>query len=86
MLKNSEEYVSMDVNNFGAFAIVLQKPIANTLKTVYEALVQRYESENKQIRYICLKNNEVIYMHWLSRRREKQLLWINNLFLLLKLI
>lgn len=67
VLKNTEEYVQMDVNNFGAFAIVLQKQIANSLKTVYEAVVQRYESENKQIRYICLKNNEVIYMHYLSR-------------------
>lgn len=60
----------MDVNNFGAFAIVLQKSIANSLKTMYEALVKRYESENKQIRYICLKNNEVIYMHCLSREKK----------------
>lgn len=52
----------MDVNNFAAFAIVLQKPIADALGTAYEALVKRYESENKNIRYVCLKNNEVIYM------------------------
>lgn len=73
VLKNTEEYASMDVNNFGAFAIVLQKPIASSLKTVYEALVQRYERENKQMRYICLENNEVICMHYLSREREREI-------------
>lgn len=59
----------MDANNFGAFAIVLQKPVAASLKTMYEALLLRYEKENKQIRYICLKNNEVIYMHGLSKNK-----------------
>lgn len=51
-----------DANQFGAYAIVLEKSIATSLKTVYEALLSRYESENKQIRFICWENNEVIYM------------------------
>lgn len=69
----------MDVNNFGAFAIVLQKPIANSLKKAYEAIVKRYESENKQTRYICLKNNEVIYMHRLSRERKQLILLLKSI-------
>lgn len=63
MLKNSDDSVNVDENNFGAFAIVLENSIAPSLKTVYDGILCRYERENKQIRYICLGNNEVIYMH-----------------------
>lgn len=62
MLENSEEYMMTDATEFGAFAIVLDKSIASSLKTVYATLLNRYEGESKQIRFICVENSEVIYM------------------------
>lgn len=47
------------VRNFGAYAIVIEKQMAKTLKKEYETLTKRLRAQIKNVKFVCLKNDEV---------------------------
>lgn len=48
-----------NVNNFGAYAIVLDAAIAKSLGTAYEMILKRFQALSKNIEFVCWLNNEV---------------------------
>lgn len=52
-----------NVRNFGAYAIVLEKQIAKSLKKVYETMLKRIEAQTKNVKFISLKYDEVTFRY-----------------------
>lgn len=52
-----------NVRNFGAYAIVLEKQIGKSLKKVYETMLKRIEAQNKNVKFISLKYDEVTFRY-----------------------
>lgn len=52
--------------NFGAYAIILENPVSNSLKNAYETILKRFEVQCKDVKFACIKNDEVRFKHLTS--------------------
>lgn len=57
MVEQCEEM--KNVQNFGAYAIVVDNQFVKSLKKEYETITKRLQAQIQNVKFICLKNDEV---------------------------